>query len=64
MTPQELFDETQLKVKSYENELNDLAKQIQEKQNKYNQTAININACKTVLEVLQKVDGVSVEENT
>tara|TARA_R100001480_G_scaffold42496_1_gene55261 strand:- start:428 stop:622 length:195 start_codon:yes stop_codon:yes gene_type:complete len=62
MTPQDLLNETQTVLKADIAKRNQLAQQIQLLQNEFNQLAININANEKVLEVLQKVDGVELQE--
>jgi len=62
MTPQDLLNETQATLNTDTAKRNQLGQQIQALQNEYNQLAININANQKVLEVLQKVDGVQLQE--
>tara|TARA_R100000231_G_scaffold100823_1_gene75095 strand:- start:89 stop:283 length:195 start_codon:yes stop_codon:yes gene_type:complete len=62
MTPQDLLNETQATLNTDIAKRNQLAQQIQALQNEFNQLAININANQKVLEVLQKVDGVELQE--
>jgi len=62
MTPQDLLNETQATLEADIAKRNQLAQQIQALQNEFNQLAININANQKVLEVLQKVDGVELQE--
>ena len=62
MTPQDLFNETQTVLKADIAKHNQLGQQIQELQKQFNQLAININANQKVIEVLQKVDGVELQE--
>ena len=62
MTPQDLLNETQATLNTDIAKRNQLAQQIQQLQNEFNQLAININANEKVLEVLQKVDGVELQE--
>ena len=62
MTPQDLLNETQARLKADITKRNQLAQQIQALQNEFNQLAININANEKVLQVLQKVDGVQLQE--
>ena len=62
MTPQDLLNETQATLEADIAKRNQLAQQIQVLQNEFNQIAININANEKVVEVLQKVDGVKLEE--
>ena len=62
MTPQDLLNETQATLNTDIAKRNQLGQQIQALQNEFNQLSININANQKVLEVLQKVDGVELEE--
>ena len=62
MTPQDLLNETQATLEADIAKKNQMAQQIQQMQNEFNQLAININANEKVLEVLQKVDGVELPE--
>ena len=62
MTPQDLLNETQATLNTDTAKRNQLGQQIQALQNEFNQLAININANQKVLEVLQKVDGVQLQE--
>ena len=62
MTPQDLFNETQATLEADISKRNQLGQQIQALQNEFNQIAININANQKVIEVLQKVDGVELQE--
>ena len=62
MTPQDLLNETQATLEADKAKRNQMAQQIQQMQNEFNQLAININANEKVLEVLQKVDGVEIQE--
>ena len=62
MTPQDLLNETQATLEADIAKRNQMAQQIQALQNEFNQLAININANQKVLEVLQKVDGVELQE--
>ena len=62
MTPQDLLNETQASLKADIAKRNELAQQIQQAQNEFNQLAININANEKVAEVLQKIDGVELPE--
>ena len=62
MTPQDLLNETQATLEADIAKRNQLAQQIQALQNEFNQLAININANQKVIEVLQKVDGVELQE--
>ena len=62
MTPQDLLNETQATFEADIAKRNQLAQQIQALQNEFNQLAININANQKVIEVLQKVDGVELQE--
>ena len=62
MTPQDLLNETQATLEADIAKRNQMAQQIQQMQNEFNQLAININANQKVLEVLQKVDGVELPE--
>ena len=62
MTPQDLLNKTQATLKADIAKRNQMAQQIQQMQNEFNQLAININANEKVLEVLQKVDGVEIQE--
>tara|TARA_B100000674_G_scaffold414151_1_gene362955 strand:+ start:111 stop:305 length:195 start_codon:yes stop_codon:yes gene_type:complete len=62
MTPQDLLNETQATLEADIAKRNQIAQQIQVLQNEFNQLAININANQKVLEVLQKVDGVQLQE--
>jgi len=62
MTPQDLLNETQTTLESDISKRNQLGQQIQELQKQFNQLAININANQKVVEVLQKVDGVELQE--
>jgi len=62
MTPQDLLNETQATLEADISKRNQLGQQIQALQNDFNQLAININANQKVLEVLQKVDGVELQE--
>ena len=62
MTPQDLLNETQATLEADIAKRNQLGQQIQALQNEFNQLSININANQKVLEVLQKVDGVELEE--
>ena len=62
MTPQDLLNETQASLKADITKRNELAQQIQQAQNEFNQLAININANEKVAEVLQKIDGVELPE--
>ena len=62
MTPQDLLNETQATLEADIAKRNQLGQQIQALQNEFNQIAININANQKVLEVLQKVDGVELQE--
>tara|TARA_R100000655_G_scaffold36089_1_gene70237 strand:+ start:911 stop:1105 length:195 start_codon:yes stop_codon:yes gene_type:complete len=64
MTPQDLLNETQATLNTDIAKRNQLAQQIQQLQNEFNQLAININANEKVLEVLQKVDGVELQETS
>ena len=62
MTPQDLLNETQATLETDIAKRNQMAQQIQQMQNEFNQLAININANEKVLQVLQKVDGVELQE--
>ena len=62
MTPQDLLNETKATLEADIAKRNQLAQQIQALQNEFNQLAININANQKVIEVLQKVDGVELQE--
>tara|TARA_R100001594_G_scaffold108581_1_gene143333 strand:+ start:146 stop:340 length:195 start_codon:yes stop_codon:yes gene_type:complete len=62
MTPQDLLNETQATLNTDTAKRNQLGQQIQALQNEFNQLAININANQKVIEVLQKVDGVELQE--
>ena len=62
MTPQDLLNETKATLEADIAKRNQMAQQIQQIQNEFNQLAININANEKVLEVLQKVDGVELPE--
>ena len=62
MTPQDLLNETKTTLNTDIAKRNQLAQQIQALQNEFNQLAININANQKVVEVLQKVDGVELQE--
>ncbi len=62
MTAQDLLNETQSTLETDIAKRNQLGQQIQALQNEFNQLAININANQKVLEVLQKVDGVQLQE--
>ena len=62
MTPQDLLNETKATLEADIAKRNQMAQQIQQMQNEFNQIAININANEKVLEVLQKVDGVELPE--
>ena len=62
MTPQDLLNETKTTLEADIAKRNQMAQQIQQMQNEFNQLAININANEKVLEVLQKVDGVELPE--
>jgi len=62
MTPQDLLNETKTTLETDIAKRNQLGQQIQALQNEFNQLAININANEKVLEVLQKVDGVEIQE--
>ena len=62
MTPQDLLNETQATLSTDIAKRNQLGQQIQALQNEFNQLSININANQKVLEVLQKVDGVELQE--
>tara|TARA_Y100000593_G_C4256666_1_gene309982 strand:+ start:967 stop:1161 length:195 start_codon:yes stop_codon:yes gene_type:complete len=62
MTPQDLLNETQATLNTDIAKRNQLGQQIQALQNEFNQLSININANQKVLEVLQKVDGVELQE--
>ena len=62
MTPQDLLNETQATLEADIAKRNQMAQQIQQMQNEFNQLAININANEKVLQVLQKVDGVELQE--
>ena len=62
MTPQDLLNETQATLEADIAKRNQLAQQIQVLQNEFNQLAININANQKVIEVLEKVDGVELQE--
>ena len=62
MTPQDLLNETKTTLETDIAKRNQLGQQIQALQNEFNQLAININANQNVLEVLQKVDGVELQE--
>ena len=62
MTPQDLLNETQTTLEADIAKRNQLGQQIQALQNEFNQLAININANQKVVEVLQKVDGVQLQE--
>ena len=64
MTPQDLLNETQATLNTDIAKRNQLAQQIQQLQNEFNQLVININANEKVLEVLQKVDGVELQETS
>ena len=64
MTPQDLLNETQTTLEADIAKRNQLGQQIQALQNEFNQLAININANQKVVEVLQKVDGVQLQETT
>jgi len=64
MTPQDLLNETQATLEADIAKRNQMAQQIQALQNEFNQLAININANEKVLEVLQKVDGVEIQETS
>ena len=62
MTPQDLLNETKATLEADIAKRNQMSQQIQALQNEFNQLAININANEKVLEVLQKVDGVVLQE--
>ena len=62
MTPQDLLKETQTTLQTDISKRNQLGQQIQTLQNEFNQLSININANQKVIEVLQKVDGVELQE--
>jgi len=62
MTPQDLLNETQATLEADIAKRNQLSQKIQQMQNEFNQLAININANEKVLQVLQKVDGVELQE--
>jgi len=62
MTPQDLLNETKATLEADIAKRNQMAQQIQQMQNEFNQLAININANQKVVEVLQKVDGVELPE--
>ena len=62
MNPQDLLNETQATLEADIAKRNQLGQQIQALQNEFNQLAININANQKVIEVLQKVDGVELQE--
>tara|TARA_R100001510_G_scaffold10710_1_gene8262 strand:- start:129 stop:323 length:195 start_codon:yes stop_codon:yes gene_type:complete len=62
MTPQDLLNETKATLEADIAKRNQLAQQIQALQNEFNQIAININANQKVIDVLQKVDGVELQE--
>jgi len=62
MTPQDLLNETQVTLENDISKRNQLGQQIQELQKQFNQLVININANQKVVEVLQKVDGVELQE--
>ena len=62
MTPQDLLNETKATLETDIAKRNQMAQQIQQMQNEFNQLAININANEKVIEVLQKVDGVELPE--
>ena len=62
MTPQDLLNETKATLEADIAKRNQMAQQIQQMQNEFNQLAININANERVIEVLQKVDGVELQE--
>ena len=62
MTPQDLLNETKATLEADIAKRNQMAQQIQQMQNEFNQLAININANERVIEVLQKVDGVELPE--
>tara|TARA_Y100001937_G_scaffold8226_1_gene10282 strand:+ start:576 stop:770 length:195 start_codon:yes stop_codon:yes gene_type:complete len=62
MNPQDLLNETQATLEADIAKRNQLGQQIQALQNEFNQLAININANERVIEVLQKVDGVELQE--
>ena len=62
MTPQDLLNETQTTLEADIAKRNQLGQQIQALQNEFNQLAININANEKVVEVLQKIDGVELQE--
>ena len=62
MTPQDLLNEAQTTIRADIEKRNQLGQQIQALQNEFNQLAININANERVIEVLQKVDGVELQE--
>ena len=62
MTPQDLLNETKATLNTDMAKRNQLGQQIQALQNEFNQLSININANQKVLEVLQKVDGVELQE--
>lgn len=62
MNPQDLLNETQATLEADIAKRNQLRQQIQALQNEFNQLVININANQKVVEVLQKVDGVELQE--
>tara|TARA_R100001510_G_scaffold16122_2_gene13545 strand:+ start:467 stop:661 length:195 start_codon:yes stop_codon:yes gene_type:complete len=62
MTPQDLLNETKTTLEADIAKRNQLSQQIQALQNEFNQLAININANQKVIEVLQKIDGVQLQE--
>ena len=62
MTPQELLNETKATLEADTAKRNQLAQQIQQAQNEFNQLAVSINANEKVVEVLQKIDGVELPE--
>tara|TARA_Y100001937_G_scaffold95472_1_gene129692 strand:- start:5 stop:199 length:195 start_codon:yes stop_codon:yes gene_type:complete len=62
MTPQDLLNETKTTLEADIEKRNQLGQQIQALQNEFNQVVININANQKVIEVLQKVDGVQLQE--
>ena len=64
MTPQDLLNEAQTTIRADIEKRNQLGQQIQALQNEFNQLAININANQKVIEVLQKVDGVELQETS
>lgn len=62
MNLQDLLNETQATLEADIAKRNQLRQQIQALQNEFNQLVININANQKVVEVLQKVDGVELQE--